>query len=109
MPKKKNKTEIVEPEVITPEAVEPTEEKPREFTEEEQKQLEEFYEGFLKAQLKGALKQIEDYLCRKKITIEQAIEEVKNKISNLPAKARDVLVVVKLEYLKKWFKDAENK
>lgn len=114
MPKKKSKPEVIEPEVIEPEVVETinesTEQKPKEFTEEEKKQIEEFYENMLKFQLKGALKQIEDYLYRKKITVEQAIEEVKNKISNLPAKARDVLVVVKLEYLKKWFnQNAKNK
>lgn len=76
-------------------------EEKKELTEEEQKQMQEFAEQWFSYQNRYYLKEIRKYIQRKGITLTEAIEEVNNKTSKLPFKARCILLYTKPEILER--------
>ena len=84
------------------------EETPKELTDEEKKQIMDFYETMLKDRIRTHLSKIYRYLVNHSLTVKEAIDEVQNKSSGLPRAAREILLEVKLEILEKWFSEYLN-
>lgn len=78
------------------------EKKEVELTEEQKKQVEDFYLQKGAYEFKNYISDIKKYIITNKITLQDAIDEVNNKKSRLSSSRRKLLLAISPEIWAKW-------